>query len=618
MKQHTPNSKTRGLRSGSVLIAVMIVIVVLSLVAYRFTDSMSGVRRAAQRSADAGQARAAAASGVQWAVAALADPDTFNNVLGRDPTQNNDIFNDQTYWTDPNNPKRQARFSIISLVPSTQSGFEKRYALVNEGGKLNINAMIAQDPTGAALYNALMQIPNMTPDVAANIVDWVDEDDEPGQASNGEAAGAESATYAALGYQAKNGPLNTLDELLLVSGVTPQLLYGTDQNQNGVSEESEGGNLDRGWSAFLTVYGREVSVDSTGQLKIYINGDQNADDLRNIYAAMIDAGVDREMAAYIMGVKILGTRNLVNMNSPQNSSQGGSGQGGSGQGGSGQGGSGQGGSGSGGSGKGGSSSGGSGQGGTVRSTSTQGGVTVTVTLSGSNQGGSNQGGSSQGGSNQGGSNQNGTSNKPPTVLDKDAFIQLVESRLDSATANGQAVTSIASLAGTYLTVSAANGNNPATIYYSPLNSTDQMSQLLEPLLDKIATKEEVELIPRLNVNVAPREVIAGLPGLEAADVDAIMAARDGKSPADLGTTGAWLISAAGLMPQKFQALEQYVTGTSMIYRAQVIGYISGGGPVSRVEAVIDTNLGYPRIVYYRDLGDLDNPRGFQHPDKQTQ
>ncbi|HSQ57509.1 MAG TPA: hypothetical protein VLM40_17440 [Gemmata sp.] len=204
------------------------------------------------------------------------------------------------------------------------------------------------------------------------------------------------------------------------------------------------------------------------------------------------------------------------------------------------------------------------------------------------------------------------------MLDKDAFIQLVESRLDSATANGQAVTSIASLAGTYLTVSAASGNNPATIYYSPLNSTDQMSQLLEPLLDKIATKEEVELIPRLNVNVAPREVIAGLPGLEAADVDAIMAARDGKSPADLGTTGAWLISAAGLTPKKFQALEQYVTGTSMVYRAQVIWYISGGGPVSRVEAVIDTNLGYPRIVYYRDLGDLDNPRGFQHPDKQTQ
>jgi hypothetical protein len=55
----------------------------------------------------------------------------------------------------------------------------------------------------------------------------------------------------------------------------------------------------------------------------------------------------------------------------------------------------------------------------------------------------------------------------------------------------------------------------------------------------------------------------------------------------------------------------------MVYRVHAIGYITGGGPVSRVEAVIDTNLGLPRIIYFRDLGDLDNPRGFPHPDGQN-
>ena len=96
-----------------------------------------------------------------------------------------------------------------------------------------------------------------------------------------------------------------------------------------------------------------------------------------------------------------------------------------------------------------------------------------------------------------------------------------------------------------------------------------------------------------------------------------MAAREGYTAGELGTTGAWLISAGGLSPQKFRDIEKYVTGSSMVYRVQVVGYITGGGPMARVEAVIDTNLGMPRILYFRDLGALDNPRGFQHPDKIT-
>src|SRR5688500_15294583 len=103
-------TRTHHSPRGSVLIAVLIVVVVLSLVAYRFTDAMSAQRRAAQRSADAAQARVAAVSGVHWAAAALADPDTFYNVLGGDPGQDNEIFYDQVFWTDPNNPQRQARF----------------------------------------------------------------------------------------------------------------------------------------------------------------------------------------------------------------------------------------------------------------------------------------------------------------------------------------------------------------------------------------------------------------------------------------------------------------------------------------------------------------------------
>ncbi len=272
----------RDPRRGYVLIAVLIVVVVLSLVAYRFTDSMTGEYRAAARSADVVQARAAAVSGVHYAAAMLADPETFYDVLGGDPTQDNPEFQDVVVRTDPKTG-REARFSIVSVAATGPGVYETRFAAEDEGAKLNINALIGQDPTGAVLYNALLKLPQLQgadgSEVAAAIVDWVDEDDEPGLSSNGAASGAENEYYSSLGnpYQCKNRPLNTLGELLLVKGVTPQLLYGTDQNQSGSG--------DRGLSEFLTVHGREVSADSVGNMKVWINGD----DPKAISASILDA-----------------------------------------------------------------------------------------------------------------------------------------------------------------------------------------------------------------------------------------------------------------------------------------------------------------------------------------
>ena len=43
---------------------------------------------------------------------------------------------------------------------------------------------------------------------------------------------------------------------------------------------------------------------------------------------------------------------------------------------------------------------------------------------------------------------------------------------------------------------------------------------------------------------------------------------------------------------------------SQVYRFQSVGTFEGGGPAFRIEAVIDTNAGRPRIVYRRDLTEL--------------
>ena len=71
---------------------------------------------------------------------------------------------------------------------------------------------------------------------------------------------------------------------------------------------------------------------------------------------------------------------------------------------------------------------------------------------------------------------------------------------------------------------------------------------------------------------------------------------------------------ANLPAKTLQTLERYVTARSSVYRVQSVGYFDGGGPTARVEAVIDTNGGNPRIVYWRDLSELN--KGFDLQNQQ--
>lgn len=614
MIRHTRNALRRTCRSAReayVLIAVLVVIVVLSLAAYRFSDSMVSEYRAGVRTKDMAQVRAAAVSGIHYAAALLADHDTLVNQVG-DPFNNPAWFQDVVVRSDPNNPGKELRFSIISVAAVGAGSYEQRFGVIDEGGKLNINSMIANDPKGKTLFDALMKLPNMTPEVADNIVDWVDKDDIAGNpdTGGGGTAGAEMAHYQSMNppYKVKNGPLNSIDELLLVSGVTPQLLYGTDRNRNGVADDG-GAGLDRGWADYLTVHGRELNVDSTGALRIWIN----SDDPKAVYPALIQA-VGDEMAAYIMAAKLLGNPTqldengnpvqTVKINVGQQGGSGG-GQGGGNQGG-GKGGGNQGGGKGGGKGGGGKGGGGKGGGG------------ITATLSGGSQ-------------------------QKVRVAGLDELIAAVETKLENASSSGRAINSITDLIQTRITLprtgdsnsggsgggsgkggggkggggkggggSGGGGNSETVVYNSPLNDSNQRGELLPLLLDKTSTKEAVDMFPRINARTAPREVLLGLPGLEEADVDAIISARDGLVPSDPASqNAAWLITSANLDRNKFKRIEKFVTSSSMVYRVEAVGYFANGGTAARVEALIDTNLGAPRIIYFRELSDLDSPRAYR-------
>src|SRR5258708_6121088 len=124
--ERNPVSKAEtGFRPGYVLIAVLIVIVVLSLAAYQFTELMTAEYRAAARTNDAAQARPAAVSGVHYAAAMLADPASYFGDLGGNPYAA-DAFDEQTVRPGAR-PRSEARFQLVSVVATSPGVYETRF-----------------------------------------------------------------------------------------------------------------------------------------------------------------------------------------------------------------------------------------------------------------------------------------------------------------------------------------------------------------------------------------------------------------------------------------------------------------------------------------------------------
>jgi general secretion pathway protein K len=95
----------------------------------------------------------------------------------------------------------------------------------DERGKLNLNDLaVAGNPidkkTRVDRVKRLFQLIQVNPDLVDAIVDWVDHDENP------EPSGVESLYYQTLrpSYLAANEPLQTLLELRLIKGMTPEIM----------------------------------------------------------------------------------------------------------------------------------------------------------------------------------------------------------------------------------------------------------------------------------------------------------------------------------------------------------------------------------------------------------
>ncbi|MBA3481926.1 MAG: general secretion pathway protein GspK, partial [Pirellulales bacterium] len=308
-------------RPGSVLLLVLVVVAMLTLGTATYLELMQNERKAVRHHGRGVQAVRLAESGVEYVKTLLAmtpaDLQTAGGLASNPATMQAVIVDDQGDEFD------RGRFTILApaQVDGLYSGY--RYGLENESGKLNINTLLAPGAEEQAAAR-LMAIPGMTPEVVDAILDWLDADEEL------RANGAEAETYSQVvpPYAPRNAAISDLDELLLVRGVTPELLYGLDQNRNLtldavehprgllVELDNADGSLNRGWSAYLTVLsveGMQPAAAAGASSTLIDFNDQNLQQLHTD----LQSAVGAEMANFIVAARQHGLQAAVDPNAPK-------------------------------------------------------------------------------------------------------------------------------------------------------------------------------------------------------------------------------------------------------------------------------------------------------------
>jgi hypothetical protein len=265
-----------------VVIVVLIVVTMLALGGFAFSELMLTERHATRVHGREIQARALVDSGFELMRVALEqplemreqsgglydNPEMFANVLAFEDTQRDE-------W---------GHFSIVNFDENEAGEQGPRFGLENESSRLNLAALLQWDSKQpGAGRQALLQLPGMTDEVADSILDWIDADDAPRE------FGAEVEFYSQRDppYEPRNALPSSIEELLLVQGVTRSQLLGISGESgiqtSGVSASRASGTKPRGldeasrpWVDYLTLYSKEKLVTPDGAPRVNVNSSRMA------------------------------------------------------------------------------------------------------------------------------------------------------------------------------------------------------------------------------------------------------------------------------------------------------------------------------------------------------
>ncbi len=262
---------------GIALMMVLWVMALMSIILAEFAFSMRTELKITANFKEEAENYYRAQAAIQRAMTEILDPEVAYHytsggelVFGR-KQEGDEIFLDEGAAAETGSvPQRENLF--------LDSGYFS-YKIEDEESKIFLNRFATDNDANRQILGRLLEYgagigEGLEADSIIDcIIDWLDRDDLH------KMNGAEDDYYRSLSppYECKDGPFDTVEELLMVKGITPEILFGSDY----AGEEEQRGSYP-GIAKFLTVWGsggrfNRYTADSTTISIMY--GDEAADDL---------------------------------------------------------------------------------------------------------------------------------------------------------------------------------------------------------------------------------------------------------------------------------------------------------------------------------------------------
>ncbi len=550
-------------RRGTVIAVVLVVIVILSLAGLALVKLMQAEQRGAIYNMRQTQVRYLAESGIDALRVLLMYNEEDLLDLGGLYDNPDELCG--VLVTDASDVREVGRFSVISpFLDDEGLPSDVRYGLADESAKIDLRMILAFEQEKEGLgREILMNLPGIDEYIADAILDWLDEDDDTRD------YGAEAEYYEGLDvpYRPRNGMIESLDELLLIDGVTPSLLYGVDWNRNGLvglgepdpfdlELESEYDNseglLDCGLAALLTICSVENPNGSDGSEKINVNGD----DLEALQEELTSKLSNEEWVNYIIAYRLFGETSL-----------------------------------------------------TLSEESDSSGTTSGGTSSGNSSNGSTAGDASDSATQ--GETSGETSGDQPDggTTDMSGGEQPAEESsrsFDLSQTPKAKIFSVLDLVGGSLQVQYSGETTTETLA-SPFTEASLLTDL-PTLLDAIRFNDGT--YSRININEAPRAVLLAIPGITEEAVDEIIANRI-PDPVELAEAEIdemqyelWPLLLEYVDLDTMKKIAPYVTSKGTVCSAQIVGRFDARSPATRLHVWLDTSEKPAKIVRVQDLSSL--------------
>jgi competence ComEA-like helix-hairpin-helix protein len=296
-------------KRGSILVGLLWCVALLSLVVISALHTARIDLLVGKNYGDRIQARYLALAGVEKAEALL-----YQNARDRSRSGKNhsgELYNEPQQFRDVS--LGRGVFRVFRRGREDEGG-GVIYGVSDEESRLNVNS---------ADTNELSKLDGMSPDIAAAIIDWRSS----GNSLTPGGAGPDYYSSLQPPYLPRSAPFETVRELLMVRGVTADLLLGRDAHQNGFFDPGEdistadsrsGGSIadaDAGWAGILTVDSQIKNVNAAGQDRVNV---QTADESELTSVRGITPAIARAIVAYRGRNQLQSIADLLDVTAAQN------------------------------------------------------------------------------------------------------------------------------------------------------------------------------------------------------------------------------------------------------------------------------------------------------------